>query len=339
MTNSNLQRAWVKFKSRKRSYYSLWIFGILTFTSLFAEILANDEPLLVVYPNKIFAPVFLEYTEQDFGGEFESAPHYREPYMQELLAAKSKFVLWPPLRFDGRTINYNLPNSAPSPPDGVNWLGTDDQGRDLLARILYGYRISVVFAFLLTILSIPAGIFLGALQGFYGGMTDLIGQRITEIWSGMPVLFILIILASLTQPNLWWLLLITFIFSWMGLADLVRAEFLRGRNMSYITAARCMGVTDSIIMFRHILPNAMVATLSFVPFIFTAAITILTSLDFLGYGLPPGTPSFGELISQAKTNISAPWIGLAAFAVITTMLSLLIFIGEGLRDAFDPNIQ
>lgn len=334
-----LEGAWLKFKLKKRSFYSLWIFVILTLISLFAEILANDKPLLVIYSDKIFVPVFMQYTEKDFGGEFESEPDYREPYMQKLLTDSSSFTLWPPLRFGARTINYNLPQTAPSPPDKINWLGTDDQGRDLLARIIYGFRISVIFALLLTFLSIPVAIAIGALQGFYGGITDLLGQRITEMWSGMPVLFILIILAGITQPNFWWLLFIAFIFSWMGLADLVRAEFLRGKNMPYITAARCMGVANRIIMFRHILPNATVATLSFVPFIFTSAITVLTSLDFLGYGLPPGTPSLGELILQSKTNISAPWIGFSSFAVITIMLSLLIFIGEGLRDSFDPNIQ
>lgn len=304
-----------------------------------AEIIANDEPLLVVYPDKVYYPVFVSYSEMDFGGEFDSSPNYRETYMMDLLQEKSIFIVWPLIKFDGRTINYNLREAAPSSPDAVNWLGTDDQGRDLLARIIYGYRISVIFATLLTLLSIPAGIILGALQGYYGGRIDLFGQRITEIWSGMPVLFILIILASLTQPNLWWLLFITFLFSWMGLADLVRAEFLRGRNMTYVTAARSLGVRDITIILRHILPNAAVASLTAIPFVFTSAITIITSLDFLGYGLPPGTPSLGELILQAKTNVSAYWIGIEAFLVITTMLGLLVFIGEGLRNSFDPNIN
>lgn len=311
----------------------------MTLLSLFAEFIANDKPLVVIYPEKTFYPVLFSYTEAELGGEFASNPNYREEYMQEILAAHSVLVIWPLIKFDGYTINYNLPQAAPSPPDATNLLGTDDQGRDLLARIIYGYRISVFFAFVLTLLSIPAGIFIGAIQGYYGGMIDLFGQRLTEVWSGMPVLFILIILASLTQPNLWWLIFITFLFSWMGLADLVRAEFLRGRNMTYVEAASSLGSSDATIIFRHILPNAAVASFTAIPFVFTSAITVITSLDFLGYGLPIGTPSLGELILQAKTNISAPWIGITAFLVITIMLSLLLFIGEGLRNSFDPNIS
>lgn len=334
-----LSRAWLNFKSQRIPYYSLLVFCGLTIISLCAEIIANDEPLLVVYPERTYFPVFVTYSETDFGGEFDTIPNYRGTYMQELLEEKSILVIWPLIKFDGRTINYNLPEAAPSRPDAVNLLGTDDQGRDLLARIIYGYRISIIFATLLTLLSIPAGIILGALQGYYGGTVDLVGQRITEIWSGMPVLFILIILASLTQPNLWWLLFITFLFSWMGLADLVRAEFLRSRNMTYVAAARSLGVKDLIIILRHILPNAAVASLTAIPFVFTSSITVITSLDFLGYGLPPGTPSLGELILQAKTNISAYWIGIEAFLVITIMLGLLVFIGEGLRNSFDPNIN
>ena len=334
-----LKSFWAGFKARKLAFYSLCVFCIITLISIFAEFVANDEPLLVVYSDKVFYPVLFSYTEADFGGEFATPPNFREPYMRELLSERSNLVIWPLIKFDGRTINYDLPQTAPSPPDSVNLLGTDDQGRDLLARIIYGYRISVFFAFLLTILSIPAGILIGAIQGYYGGGIDLWGQRVTEVWSGMPVLFILIILASFTQPNLWWLLFITFLFSWMGLADLVRAEFLRGRNMVYVAAARSLGSSDWKIIFRHILPNAAVATFTAIPFVFTSAITVITSLDFLGYGLPPGTPSLGELILQAKTNISSPWIGIEAFLVITIMLSLLVFIGEGLRDSFDPNLN
>ena len=332
------QSVWLKFKSRKRSYYSLWIFGILTLLSLFAEFLANDRPLLVVLDDRIYAPVFADYTEQNFGGELELQVNYREPYMRELFAERDAIVLWPLIPFSGTSIDYDLEAPAPSPPDARHWLGTDDQGRDLLARTLYGYRISVIFAFLLTLFTMVLGVAFGALQGYYGGMTDLMGQRISEIWSGMPVLFILIILASLIQPNLWWLLLITLLFSWMGLADLVRAEFLRGRNMTYVLAARNMGLDDRVIMFRHILPNAAVSVFTFVPLIFTAAVSVLASLDFLGYGLPLGTPSLGELIAQAKTNLTAPWLGITVFVVITLMLSLLVFIGEGLRDSFDPRL-
>ena len=283
-----------------------------------------------------FIPIFFGYTEQELGGEFPALPNYREPYMRELLTQKSLFTLWPLIPFGPTTINYELTQAVPSPPSRENLLGTDDQGRDLLARVIYGYRISVIFAFLLSLLSVPLGIILGAIQGYYGGVTDLIGQRLTEVWSGMPVLFILIILTSLVQPNLWWLLTLTLLFSWMGLADLVRAEFLRGRNMTYVLAARTMGLSDRLIMFRHILPNAAVSAFTFLPFIFTSAITILTSLDFLGYGLPPGSASLGELIAQAKANLSSPWLGATAFIIITLLLSLLIFIGEGLRDAYDP---
>jgi len=336
MAASLSQRAWQKFRRRRRSYYSLWLFVVITLFSLGAEFWANDRPLLIVYEERIFVPLFIDYSEQDLGGEFPITPDYRETYMRELIAEKSRFTLWPMIPFGPTTINYDLNEAVPSPPSKENWLGTDDQGRDLLARVIYGYRISVIFAFLLTILSIPLGILLGAVQGYYGGITDLAGQRLTEIWSGMPVLFILIIFTSLVQPNLWWLLLLTLIFSWMGLADLVRAEFLRGRNMTYVLAARSMGLSNSLIMFRHILPNAAVSAFTFFPFIFTSAITVLTSLDFLGYGLPPGSASLGELISQAKNNLSAPWLGATAFITITLMLSLLLFIGEGLRDAYDP---
>lgn len=339
MSASLSQRAWEKFKQRKRSYYSLWIFSLLTLFSLGAEFWANDRPLLIVYEDRIFVPIFINYTEEELGGAFPSWPNYREPYMRDLLAQKSRFILWPLIPFGATTINYELAQAVPSPPSRVNWLGTDDQGRDVLARVIYGYRISVLFAFLLSLFSVPLGIFLGAMQGYYGGLTDLMGQRMTEVWSGMPVLFILILLTSLVQPNLWWLLLITLLFSWMGLADLVRAEFLRGRNMTYVIAARTMGLPDYLIMFRHILPNAAISAFTFLPFIFTSAITILTSLDFLGYGLPAGSPSLGELIAQAKANLFAPWLGATAFIIITLMLSLLIFIGEGLRDAYDPRAR
>ena len=258
MAASLSQRAWEKFRSRKRSYYSLWIFSLITLFCLGAEFWANDRPLLIVYEERVFIPIFFDYTEQELGGEFPALPNYREPYMRELLAQKSLFTLWPLIPFGPTTINYELTQAVPSPPSRENLLGTDDQGRDLLARVVYGYRISVIFAFLLSLLSVPLGIILGAIQGYYGGVTDLIGQRLTEVWSGMPVLFILIILTSLVQPNLWWLLTLTLLFSWMGLADLVRAEFLRGRNMTYVLAARTMGLSNRLIMFRHILPNAAV---------------------------------------------------------------------------------
>lgn len=260
---------------------------------------------------------------------------YRDPYVQDLINAKG-WMLWPPIRYSYKTINYDLPVPAPAPPSAQNWLGTDDQGRDVLARIIYGVRLSVLFGLTLTLGSSLIGVCVGAAQGYYGGLTDLAGQRFMEIWSGMPGLFILIILASMVEPGFWWLLAVTMLFSWMSLVDVVRAEFLRGRNLEYVRAARALGLSDRVIMFRHILPNAMIATVTFLPFIVSGSITTLTSLDFLGFGLPPGSPSLGELLAQGKNNLQAPWLGLSAFAVLGTILSLLVFIGEGVRDAFDP---
>ena len=338
MRSAALRSVWSKFRARRRSYYSLWIFAILALLSLFAEFLANDRPWLILMDDRVYVPIFTDYTERDFGGELDWHVNYRDDYMRAFLADKNAIQVWPPIPFSGTGIDYELSKPTPSPPDAIHWLGTDDQGRDLLARVLYGYRISIVFAFLLTLFTVVLGVLFGAVQGYYGGLPDLLGQRVIEVWSGMPVLFILIILASLVQPNLWWLLFITLLFSWMGLADLVRAEFLRGRNMTYVLAARNLGVRDTGIMFTHILPNAAVSVFTFVPLIFTSAVSVLASLDFLGYGLPLGTPSLGELIAQAKTNLTAPWIGITAFVVITLMLSLLVFVGEGLRDSFDPRI-
>lgn len=330
------QRRFAQFKAHRRGWYSLWLFLLLFVLSLGAELIANDKPLVVHYDNSWYFPVFKRYAETEFGGEFPLQANYKSPYIQELIAEKDGWMLWPPIPFSYDSINYELNVPAPAPPSNANWLGTDDQGRDVLARVIYGFRISVLFALTLTLCSSVIGVIAGALQGFYGGWVDLVGQRFLEIWSGLPVLFLLIIMASFIQPNFWWLLGIMLLFSWMSLVDLVRAEFLRGRNLEYVRAARALGMRDTAIMFRHILPNAMVSTMTYMPFIITGAIGTLTALDFLGFGLPPGSPSLGELVAQGKANLQAPWLGMTAFAVLALMLSLLVFIGEAARDAFDP---
>ncbi len=330
------QRRLAQFKAHRRGWYSLWLFLALFVFTLGAELFANDKPLLVSYEGSWYFPVFKRYPETVFGGELPLRANFKNPYIQQLIADKQGWMIWPPVSFSHDSINYELDRPAPAPPSRQNWLGTDDQGRDVLARIIYGFRISVLFAFTLTLCSSVIGVVVGALQGFYGGWVDLAGQRFLEIWSGLPVLYLLIIMASLIQPNFWWLLGIMLLFSWMSLVDLVRAEFLRGRNLEYARAARALGMHDWQIMFRHILPNAMVSTLTFLPFIITGAIGTLTALDFLGFGLPPGAPSLGELVAQAKNNLQAPWLGISAFVVLALMLSLLVFIGEAARDAFDP---
>ena len=330
------QRRLLRFKQNKRGFWSLIIFVVLFVLSLGAELIANDKPLLVGYDGSLYVPVLKRYPETTFGGEFPLQANYKSPYIQELIEEKGGWMIWPPIRYSYSSINYNLQVPAPAPPSGDNWLGTDDQGRDVLARVIYGFRISVLFALTLTLISSVIGVAAGALQGFYGGWVDLIGQRFLEIWSGLPVLFLLIILASFVQPNFWWLLGIMLLFSWMALVDVVRAEFLRGRNLEYVRAARALGMKNGAIMFRHILPNAMVSTLTFMPFILTGAIGTLTSLDFLGFGLPAGSPSLGELVAQGKSNLQAPWLGFTAFGVLALMLTLLVFVGEAVRDAFDP---
>jgi len=331
------QRRLANFKANKRGFWSLWIFLALFIVSLGAELIANDQPLLIEYKDELYSPALKTYLETDFGGEFESPADFKDPYLQELIKEDGQgWILWPLIRYDHQTINYDLPVPAPSPPSAENLLGTDDQGRDVLARVIYGFRISILFALVLTLFSSIIGVIAGAIQGYYGGYVDLLFQRFIEIWSGLPVLFLLIILASLVEPNFWWLLGIMLLFSWMNLVDVVRAEFLRGRNLEYVRAARALGVPNWQIMFRHILPNAMVATLTFMPFIFNSGIVTLTALDFLGFGLPPGSASLGELIAQGKDNLHAPWLGMTAFFALSIMLTLLIFIGEAVRDAFDP---
>jgi microcin C transport system permease protein len=323
------------FSSNRRGYWSLWIFLILFFISLFAEGVANDKPLLVIFGERFIFPVFETIPETEFGGEFATETEYRDEFVRDLIEKKGK-IYWSLIPYSYDTINYNLPSAAPSAPNSENWLGTDDQGRDVVARLIYGFRISVLFGLVLTILSSILGVAAGAVQGYFGGRVDILGQRFIEIWSGLPVLFLLIILSSFVEPNFWWLLLIMLLFSWMGLVGVVRAEFLRGRNLEYVRAARALGLSHGRIMFRHILPNAMVATMTFMPFILSGSITTLTALDFLGFGLPPGSPSLGELLAQGKANLHAPWLGIAGFAVISLQLSLLVFIGEAVRDAFDP---
>ena len=339
MFNNPLAEArWLRFKANKRGFISLWIFTILFGLSLFAEIIANDKPLLVSYDNQWFIPVINEYAETEFGGEFETEADYKDPYVIELIE-DSGYIVWPIIPFSYDTINFDISGAVPSEPDSVNWLGTDDKGRDVLARIIYGFRISVLFGFILTIVSSVVGVVVGATQGYYGGWVDLFGQRFIEVWSGMPTLFLLIILSSFIEPNFWWLLGIMVLFSWMSLVGIVRAEFLRCRNFDYVRAAQAMGVDDKRIMLRHMLPNAMVASLTMMPFILSGSVTTLTSLDFLGFGLPAGSPSLGELLAQGKANLQAPWLGISAFVVLSLMLTLLVFVGEAVRDAFDPHQQ
>ncbi len=324
------------FRKNGRGFWSMWIFVTLLVLTLFAELIANDRPLIVRFDDTLLFPVLTDYPETRFGGEFETAADYRDPYVQELIGEKGGWIVWPLIEFTFDTINYNLPQPAPSPPSGTNWLGTDDQGRDVMARLIYGFRISVLFGLVLTAISSVIGILAGAVQGYFGGWTDLLFQRFIEIWSGMPTLFLLIILASIVTPNFWWLLGILLLFSWMALVGVVRAEFLRARNFDYVRAARALGVRNSTIMLKHLLPNAMVATITFLPFNLAGAVTVLTSLDFLGFGLPPGSASLGELLAQGKANLQAPWLGLTGFFTLSIMLTLVVFTGEAVRDAFDP---
>ena len=359
------RRRWENFKSNRRGYWSLWLFLSLFTLSLLAEFIANDKPILALYKGEVLVPVLIDYPEEKFGG-FLAVTDYKDPAVKDEIDANG-WMIWPPIRYSYSSINNEYPRRKaaggaclgfPSPPPWTskaelceapadqlerysalgnrNWLGTDDQGRDVAARIIYGFRISVLFGLILTVLASMIGIIVGALQGFFGGLTDLIGQRFLEIWSSMPYLYILIIVSSVLTPGFWTLLLVMLVFSWTSLVGVVRAEFLRGRNFEYITAARALGLSNLTIMFKHLLPNAMVATLTYLPFQLTGAITALTALDFLGLGMPPGSPSLGELLKQGKDNLQAPWLGLAAFFSVAALLSLLVFIGEAVRDALDP---
>ncbi len=328
-------RRWENFKANRRGYWSLWIFLVLFIVTLMSELVANDKPALIRYDNAFYTPIFHHYPETEFGGEFELEADYRDPYVQELILEKG-WMIWPLIPYSYDTIDYELEAPAPSPPSKRHWLGTDDQARDVLARVVYGFRVSALFGLLLTLLSSAIGIAAGAVQGYFGGLTDLFMQRFIEVWEGLPVLYLLIIMAAVIEPGFFSLLILMLLFSWTGLVAVVRAEFLRVRNFEYIRAARALGVSDIRIMVRHILPNAMVATFTFMPFILSGSVTTLTSLDFLGFGLPVGSPSLGELLNQGKNNLQAPWLGITGFVVIGLMLSLLVFIGEAVRDGFDP---
>ena len=353
------RRRWLNFKANRRGYVSFWMFMILFFVSLFAEFIANDKPLYISLEGKSYFPAFVTYPETAFGGEFETAADYRDPYLSKVIADKGGKTYWPLIRYSYDTHNLNLPTPAPSKPTWMltdaeckpvaeklgrtgcasleyNWLGTDDQGRDVVARLIYGFRISVLFGLALTLISSVIGIFAGAVQGYFGGWVDLLFQRVIEIWTSIPSLYLLLIISAVLTPGFFVLLGILLLFSWVSLVGLVRAEFLRGRNFEYIMAARALGVSNRTIMFRHLLPNAMVATMTYLPFILSGSVMTLTALDFLGFGLPPGSPSLGELLSQGKANIPAPWLGFSGFFSVAIMLSLLIFIGEAVRDAFDP---
>ena len=352
------QRRWRNFKANRRGYWSLWIFLALFVLTLFAELLANDKPLIASYKSEILFPVVIDYPEEKFGG-FLAVTDYRDPVIQDEIEANG-WLIWPPIRYSYRTVNDDIPAAAPAKPSwmytkeqrcsrypqGVddpncvlgnwNWLGTDDQARDVLARVIYGFRISVLFGLILTAASAVIGVSAGAVQGYFGGLTDLLFQRFIEIWSAIPVLYLLLIVAAVLPPGFFILLGLMLLFSWVALVGVVRAEFLRARNFEYINAARALGVPNRTIIFRHMLPNAMVATLTFLPFVLNGSISTLTSLDFLGFGLPPGSASLGELLRQGQRNLNAPWLGISGFVVISVMLSLLIFVGEATRDAFDP---
>ncbi len=329
-------RRLANFRAHKRGYWSMWIFVVLFVFTLFAEFIANDRPLLVWYDGGLYVPVLKDYPERTFGGDLPSNTDWSEPFIQDEVRKKG-WMVWPLIPYSYRTQVKNLTRPAPTPPSWQNWLGTDYQARDVLARVIYGFRISVLFGLVLTIASSIVGVLAGAVQGYFGGRVDLYFQRFMEIWDSVPVLYLLIILSAFIQPDFWWLLGIMLLFSWMGLVGVVRAEFLRARNFDYVRAARAMGASSWSIMFKHILPNALVATISFMPFITSGSIGSLTALDYLGFGLPPGSASLGELAKQGKEfAVIAPWIGVTAFAIVAIMLSLLVFVGEAVRDAFDP---
>ena len=324
------------FRANRRGYWSFWIFAVLFGLSIFAEFIANDRPLLIRYDGHWYVPVLQDYSEDAFGPDFlPTEADYTDPELSKSIKAKG-WMLWPMVPFSYTTSVKDLNVPSPSPPSWRNWLGTDDQARDVLARVIYGFRLSVLFGFTLTVVSSAVGVIAGAVQGFYGGLTDLLFQRCIEVWSGMPELYLLIILGSIITPGFWVLLIFLLLFRWMSLTGVVRAEFLRGRNLDYVRAAKALGVSDIVVMWRHILPNAMVATLTFLPFTLSGSVTLLSTLDFLGFGLPPGSPSLGELVAQGKSNLTAPWLGFTAFFVLGGVLTLLIFVGEAVRDAFDP---
>ena len=329
------RRAWLRFRRNRRGFVSLWIFSIAFVLSLGAELLSNDRPIIARYNGAWYLPMLTDYPETTFGGDFRTSTDYLDPFIRWQLDKGVNFALWPPNDYRFDTINYFAPSPNPAPPSRVNLLGTDDRGRDVLARLLYGFRISVLFGLALTELGVLDGVLAGAVQGYFGGRTDLALQRFIEVWSSVPELYLLLILASIFQPSIWILLGILAIFGWMGLSDYVRAEFLRNRTLEYVTAARALGLSDAQIIWRHVLPNSMTPVIAFLPFRMSAAIVALTSLDFLGLGVPQSTPSLGELLAQGKANLDAWWISLPTFGVLVGTLMLLIFIGEALRDALD----
>ena len=336
MTLSSLnKRRLDNFKSNKRGWYSFLIFTFLFLVSIFADFIANEKPLLIKYQNQIYLPILNEYAETTFGGDFETEADYRDPFVKDLIN-NNGWMIWPIIPYSYDTIIRDLAVPAPAPPSKKNWFGTDDQARDVLARLIYGFRISILFGFTLTFFSMLIGVTAGAIQGYFGGKIDLFFQRFMEIWSAIPTLYVLIILASIVQPNFWWLLAILLLFSWMGYVGVVRAEFLRARNLDYVRAARALGVSNYKIMLRHLLPNATVATITFLPFSLSASVTALSGLDFLGFGLPPGSASLGEMVNQGRNNLQAPWLGLTSFFTLGLMLGLLVFVGEAIRDALDP---
>ncbi|CCB79509.1 oligopeptide transport system permease protein OppC (TC 3.A.1.5.1) [Helicobacter bizzozeronii CIII-1] len=326
-------RRWQAFRANKRAFWALVVFVVLFVLSLGAELWVNDKPLFIYKDHRAYFPIFKDYPESTFGGDFYTSTDYSDPYVKNHLL-KNAFVIHPLIPYSYDTIIMDLQQPAPTPPSLKHWLGTDDQARDVLARLVYGYRISILFGLVLSLGSVVLGVVIGAFQGYYGGLLDLLGQRFIEIWSGIPTLFLLIILSSIFTPNFWWLLLLVLAFSWMGLAQVVRTEFLRGRNMDYVKASYALGVSDVRVIFYHILPNAMVATITYIPFIMAGSIGALVSLDFLGFGMPVGSASLGELLNQGKNNLYAPHLALVGFFAIALLLSILVFIGEGVRDAF-----
>lgn len=330
-----MQQRLARFKQNRLGFICLIVFAVIFVLAIFSELIANDKPLVVKYQQSYYFPVIQSYPETTFGGIFETETDYKDPAVQQLID-RDGWVLWPVIPFSYQTPNLELAVPVPSPPSQQNWLGTDDQGRDVLARILYGLRVSLLFGFALTLCAAFIGILIGALQGYYGGWVDLIGQRVLEVWGGLPMLFMVMILVSMFTPSVYWLFVIMLLFGWTALVGLVRAEFLRARNFDYVRAALALGVADRTIIFRHILPNAISSSLSQLPFMLTANITALTALDFLGYGLPPDAASLGELLLQGKNNLNAPWLALSGFFTLALVLSLLIYVGEATRDAFDP---
>ena len=336
--NTLNQARWARFRANKRGFWSLWIFLLLFLLSLLSNLIANEKPLLASYQGNLTVPFLFNYSETTFGGELETPADYQDPFVIAQIEQHG-WAIWAPIRQSFNSINFTTQHPFPSPPSRQNWLGTDSNGHDVLAQLLYGLRISLFFGIMLTLLSSVIGVVAGAAQGYYGGRVDLVGQRFIEVWSGMPTLFLIIMLSSVVQPNFWWLLLISVLSGWMVLVGVVRAEFLRTRNFDYIRAAQAMGVSDRMIMLRHMLPNAMVATLTYLPFILCGSITTLAALDFLGFGLPIGSPSLGNLLTEGKNNLQAPWLGISTFILLALLLSLLIFVGEAVRDAFDPASQ